>query len=179
MIIGFDVLLPRVRKNEIIANLSERELSNPEGVGFDLRAAEIYKIKSSGFVGVTERETPDVELICKYEEGSIVETTLQPNEYYLVKIMEEICLDPDMVGFFHPRSTLFRSGVVLQTGVQPPGYRGCPTFGIHVAGMFPFRLEMGARIAHINIHKVDGESSSYRGQWEGGRVTTDGKEGQV
>lgn len=179
MIIGFDYLLPRVRNNEIISNLAERELNNPEGAGFDLRADEIYRIKSAGFVGVTERETSEIELVGKYHCDETVEVTLEPNEYYLVKIIEEICLDSDMVGFFHPRSTLFRSGVVLQTGVQAPGYKGCPTFGIHVAGKYPFRLEMGARVAHINILRIDGDSSNYRGQWQGGRVTTEGKEDQV
>lgn len=179
MVIGFDVLLPRVRKDEVISNLSERELNAPEGVGFDLRADEIYKITSEGYVGIAERQTPDIELIGKFEEGKGIEVTLQPGEYYLVKIMEEIELDPDMVGFFHPRSTLFRSGVVLQTGVQPPGYKGCPTFGIYVAGKYPFRLEMGARVAHINILRIDGGSTNYRGQWQGGRVTTEGNEKQV
>jgi dUTP pyrophosphatase len=104
---------------------------------------------------------------------------LLSGEYYLVKIIEEITLDEDMLGVFHPRSTLFRSGVVLETGVHPPGYSGAPTFGIHVAGPYPFKLELGSRIAHINIFRIEGKSSLYRGQWQGGRVTTDKKETQV
>ena len=38
MIIGLDLLLPRVRNGELITPLAERELNNPEGAGFDLRA---------------------------------------------------------------------------------------------------------------------------------------------
>ena len=43
MVIGFDELLPRVRKGELIRHLSARELENPEGAGFDLRAGELYQ----------------------------------------------------------------------------------------------------------------------------------------
>jgi deoxycytidine triphosphate deaminase len=179
MVLGFDILLPRVRKGELIKNLSERELTNPEGAGFDLRAAEIYRVCSPGFLGVTERSSSDVELVERYVEGENREVILRPEEAYLVKIVEEIALDKDMLGIFHPRSTLFRSGVVLQTGVHPPGYVGAPTFGLSVIGIYPFRIELGARIAHINILKIEGSSSPYRGQWQDGRVSTDGTETQV
>lgn len=179
MILGFDVLLPRIKKGELIANLCDREINNPEGAGFDLRAGEIYKITSKGFLGVEDRQTSDVELIAKYDESTPCKITLLPDEYYIVKILEEITLDDDMLGLFHPRSTLFRSGVMMQMGVHPPGYSGAPSFGLNVISKYPFELEMGARIAHINILRIEGESSKYRGQWQGGRVSTDGKEKQV
>jgi len=35
---------------------------------------------------------------------------------------------------------------------------------------------MGARVVHITFHEVLGEGSQYRGQWQGGRVTTEGRE---
>jgi dUTP pyrophosphatase len=179
MIIGLDVLLPRVRRGELIRNLAQRELQNPEGVGFDLRVGAVYEASSSGFLGVQQRETSNVTLLATYSADTSEVITLLPSKYYLAKILEEITLDADMLGIFHPRSTLFRSGVVLQTGVHIPGYSGAPTFGIHVAGPHPFRLELGARIAHINILRIEGESSAYRGQWQGGRVSTAGLEKQV
>lgn len=179
MVLGLDILLPRVRQNELITNLSERELNNPEGCGFDLRAGELYKIESSGYLGITKRETPKVTLIAKYNKDISTEVLLQPNEYYIVKIIEEISLDPNMLGIFHPRSTLFRSGVVLETGTQPAGYKGSPSFGMYLACKFPFKLEMGARIAHINILEIQGKSFLYKGQWQSGRVTTQDEEIQI
>ena len=179
MVIGLEELLPRVRAGELITNLAQRELDNPEGAGFDLRAGEIYQLKSSGFLNIETRRTPEVELLGRYSPQTPARVLLVPREYYLVKIIEEITLDPDMVGIFHPRSTLFRSGVVLQTGVHPPGYSGAPTFGLHVAGPFSFELELGSRIAHVNILCVQGGSTPYRGQWQGGRVTTGSEERQV
>ena len=178
MVIGLNYLLPKVNNGEIIQGLSARELKKPEGVGFDLRIDELYRITSSGYLGVEERETSKVELVGKVSANkSAIE--MLPGEYYLAKTIETVALDSDMVGVFHPRSTLFRSGVVFQSGVQPPGFKGQLTFGIYVAGPHPFYLEMGARIAHINIFRVEGDSEPYRGQWQGGRVSTDGNETQV
>jgi deoxycytidine triphosphate deaminase len=179
MIIGLNILLNRIKNGELIKNLSQRDLENPEGAGFDLRAGAVYKLTSPGFLGIKDRKTSEVELIGTHNEKKPVTVTLIPGEFYLVKIIEEISLDDDMIGFFHPRSTLFRCGVVLQTGVHAPGYSGAPSFGLYVAGAFPFEMELGSRIAHINILRIEGSSSLYRGQWQGGRVTTDSRETQV
>ena len=43
----------------------------------------------------------------------------------------------------------------------------------------PFDLEMGARVLHIMFSEVSGESNLYKGQWQGGRVTTEEKEKQI
>ena len=47
------------------------------------------------------------------------------------------------------------------------------------AGPLPVVLELGCRFAHIQFFWVDGEGEQYRGQWQGGRVTTDKREKQV
>ena len=59
MVLGIKELHRLVKEKNLIANLSERELKNPEGAGFDLRIGELYEISGEGFLGVTERETPD------------------------------------------------------------------------------------------------------------------------
>ena len=38
---------------------------------------------------------------------------------------------------------------------------------------------MGARFVHVIFHEIKGSGSQYRGQWQGGRVTTRRKERQV
>ena len=78
-----------------------------------------------------------------------------------------------------PRSTLFRSGVYVFGGQVPPGYQGGLNMGILNYRDTDFRLEMGARVVHIMFSEVRGEGNMYRGQWQGGRVTTDEKETQV
>lgn len=44
MILGPKTLLELVKKKKLVENLSERELTNPEGAGFDLRLGEAFKI---------------------------------------------------------------------------------------------------------------------------------------
>ena len=58
-------------------------------------------------------------------------------------------------------------------------YKGELNFGLINLSKEPFRQEMGARVAHAMFYRVEGGGSQYRGQWQGGRATTDGRETQV
>ncbi len=179
MILGVKELLKLVKKNKLVENLSERELKNPEGAGFDLRIGELYGIKGRGFLGVDERETPEMKLVAKYENGKTVKTELQPRTYYAMKTIESVNMPDDLLAIMTPRSTLFRSGVYIFGGQTPPGYKGGLTMGIYNFRDEKFELEMGARVVHIMFFQVKGESNLYRGQWQGGRITTNKKEKQV
>ena len=179
MILGVKKLLELVKEKKLVENLSERELTNPEGAGFDLRIGELYEVKGKGFLGVEERETPEMELVAKYEEGKTQKVSLLPRTYYAFKTMENVNMPDDLLAIMTPRSTLFRSGVYIFGGQTPPGYKGGLTMGIYNFRDNQFELEMGSRVVHIMFFEVKGESSLYRGQWQGGRVATKGKEKQV
>lgn len=179
MVIGLKELLELVKDKKLVENLSERELQNPEGAGFDLRIGELYEISGQGFLGVTERETPEMKLVAKFEEGKTTEFKLTPQTYYLMKTVEDVNMTEDLLAIMTPRSTLFRSGVYIFGGQVPPGYKGGLNMGIYNFRDTDFRLEMGARVVHIMFFQVEGESNLYRGQWQGGRVTTETKERQV
>jgi deoxycytidine triphosphate deaminase len=179
MILGIRKLLKLVKEEKLVENLSERELKNPEGAGFDLRIGELYKISGKGFLGVEERETPKMELIAKYEEGKTQKVVLLPQIYYTMKTIENVNMPDNLLAIMTPRSTLFRSGLYIFGGQTPPGYKGGLTMGIYNFRDEPFELEMGSRVVHIMFFEVKGESSLYRGQWQGGRVATKRKEKQV
>lgn len=179
MIIGVKKLLELVREKNLVENLSQRELENPEGAGFDLRIGELYKISGKGFLGVDERETPEMELITKYQEGKVMKVELEPKIYYALKTIESVNMPNDLLAIMTPRSTLFRSGIFVFGGQTPPGYKGGLTMGVYNFRDVPFELEMGSRVVHIMFFQVEGESNLYRGQWQGGRVTTEKKEKQV
>jgi len=172
-------LLKLVREEKLVENLSERELVNPEGAGFDLRLGEIYRIKGDAFLGVTERQTPEIESLAKFEDGKSVKFTIMPGEFYLAKTIEKVNTPQNITINFKPRTTTFRSGLSLRTGNVAPGYCGELTFAVKNDGPVPVTLEMGCRIVHAQFHMVEGSVNSYRGQWQGGRVTTDGREVQV
>lgn len=179
MIIGVSELLRLVKEENLVEGLSERELKNPEGAGFDLRIGELYRLKGRGFLGVTERETPEMERIAFYDPNKSAFVELEPGVYYVMKTIEKVNTPLDVVILFRPRSTLYRSSVTAFTGNCAPGYKGELNFGLINFGKEPFKLEMGARMVHAMFYEVKGGGSAYRGQWQGGRATTDGREEQV
>jgi len=191
MILGPKALLKLVKKINLVEGLSERELTNPEGAGFDLRLGEVYKISGDAFLGETERKTADIELVAKYEapvrhsgkrSASRIKPntiTIKPGDYFLVTTIESVNTPLDLTINFKPRTTTFRSGLFLRTGNVAPGYKGKLTFGLKNEGPIQVTIEMGARFVHAQFEEVLGEGNQYRGQWQGGRVAAKKREVQV
>lgn len=179
MILGPAELLKLVKSKQLVSNLSQRELTNPEGAGFDLRVGEAYTIKGNAFLGETERETPEIELKTAYNENEKKSITLKPGDFYIFKTIESVNLPEFLTANFKPRSTTFRSGLFIRTGNVAPGYNGPLNFAVKNEGPVEVTIEMGARIIHIQFEEVMGGGNMYRGQWQGGRTTTDKKETQV
>lgn len=179
MVLGPKLLLDLVKKKKLVENLSERELTNPEGAGFDLRLGEAYKISGKAFLGITERHTADIVPVVKYVQNKKSSLKIKPGEFYLVKTIEDVNMPEDLTASITPRSTTYRSGLYLRTGNVPPGYCGGLTFGLKNEGPITVEIEMGARFVHIQFSEVAGGGNMYRGQWQGGRVTATKKEKQV
>ena len=177
--IGTKELLELVNEKNLVENLCDRELQNPEGAGFDLRVGEVFIIEGGeAFLGEFERHTPKAGSIARYKEKKDI--ILKPGDFVLVKTIEKVNLPEDIAAIFRPRSTLQRCGIGLFTATASPGYSGELTFGMCNLGQNDFRLELGARFIHIIFFKTTDNVSEYRGQWQGGRVSTDGeKEFQV
>jgi deoxycytidine triphosphate deaminase len=177
MIISPKQLLKLVKSKKLVEGLSERELTNPEGAGFDLRLGEVYKISGKAFLGETHRQTPDIESIAKFGKHKSIK--IKPGDYFLVKTIEKINLPLELSAVILPRTTTFRSGLFLRTGPVQPGYEGELTFGLKNEGPITVEIEMGARFAHVLFHEIKGTGSRYRGQWQGGRVSATKREKQV
>lgn len=190
MLLSAKKVLELSEKYKLVDGLSEREKTNPEGVGIDFRVGEVFSIEGEGYLGETERKTPTSKKIADIKNGD-KEVTIKPGEFVLVKTMEKVNLpaekivvDPKheptfLVADAHPRSTLQRSGIYFRGTKTDPGYSGELTFALANLGPSPFRLEMGARFVNIVFHTVIGElSRAYEGQWQGGRVSAEKKEKQ-
>jgi deoxycytidine triphosphate deaminase len=93
--------------------------------------------------------------------------------------MEVVNIPANMVGILKPRSTLQRMGLFLRTTQIAPGYSGDLTFALKNEGPAAVKIDIGARIVHLMVAEVRGTTALYRGQWQGGRVTTTKKEKQV
>jgi len=174
MFLGVDELLKLVEEKKLVDGLCERELTNPEGCGFDLRLAEAYTISGEGYLGVEDRQTCDIETVTS--DGFLM---VKPGEFYLVKTMETVNVPENLVGILKPRSTLQRMGLFLRTTQIAPGYSGELTFALKNEGPATVKIDIGARIAHVMFSEVRGKTALYRGQWQGGRVSALKKEKQV
>lgn len=179
MVLGVDKLLELVESKKLVEGLCERELTNPEGCGFDLCLGKVHKISGNAFMGITERDSADVKLILEYNEKKKQSLVIKPGESYLVTTQEKVNMPDNLTAAMWSRGTLYRSGLVMSGGNIPPGYTGELSFLLFNAGTGEVEIEMGSRIAHIVFWEVSGQTALYRGQWKGGRITTPGKEVQV
>ena len=180
MILGIEKLRRLVKEIKLVENLCDREMNNPEGAGFDLRLGEIYELEGPGFLGVEERDTPKIKLIGNYDPAKPENFFIfKPGRYYLIKTLEKVNLPVNLSGIIFPRTTMFRSGLGLFNGVVQSGYSGELTFGVCNLGRSDIKVSFGARVVHITFQEVLGAGNEYRGQWQGGRVATKGKETQV
>ncbi len=180
-------------KYNLIENLCERELENPEGCGLDIRVGEVYKIKGSSFLGIEKRSTPKIEKIADVkEDGEGKKITMNPGDYFLVRTIEKVNTPKDKIDIedgmpsrylmpvVYPRSTLQRCGIKLLATKTDPGYSGNLIFGLANLRNEKFEFELGARMFNIVFEPVIGEiKRAYEGQWNNGRVSTNGTERQV
>lgn len=181
-VLGLKQVIERVKKDKLVENLGERELNNPEGVGIDLRIGEIHKITEGGaFIevdgppagGLGKRKGVKTELIAKFNPDSETqeEVLIEPGEYYLFGTVEKVNTPQDLMPMIYPRSSLFRAGVLLLNSKTDPGYSGFLTMGLTNLSKFPLKLQMGARVCNMVFYKIEGETVSYRGQHQGGRIS--------
>lgn len=170
-------LLPEIRAGRVILNLGDRDLNNPEGVGFDLRLNSLLRIRGgTGSLRVETRRTPATEDAVPDSDGLF---NLQPGASYLASTCETFDLPDGLAAQFFPRSTLFRSGVIFQSSILPPGYIGPMTFAIYNSTEAAFELQRGARFAHAVFLLVSSTATKYRGQWQGGRISQPDDERQI
>lgn len=179
MVIGIERIKQLIRENKLVENLDRRELENPEGAGLDLRLGELFKIKGETYLGIEKRKTVEHHSVAKFNQSRSNTFTIKPGEFYLMQTVEKVNLPDNVVAVPYPRSTLFRSGIWLLSTQVAPGYKGILTFALKNMGESKFKVEMGARVAHIIFYEIAGKGASYRGQWQGGRVTTKDEEVQV
>jgi deoxycytidine triphosphate deaminase len=180
MFLGIDELLDFVKNKGLVENLSSRELENPEGTGFDLRVGTIsvFTGDDKALLTVDKRKTPSSKVLASISQGNQI-VSIESGQYVLATTLERVSMPDFLVGIIRPRSTLYRSGIILSSGQVNPGYIGELTFGVYNASPYPFSLEMGARIAHILFGCVEGKARSYKGQWQGGRISTESIETQI
>lgn len=186
-VLGIHKVLELIEKEKLVENLGARDLSNPEGVGVDLRMGEAHQIteggafiEADGSAGLGKRKGVKTKMIGKFQEGSETqdEIEIKPGEYLLISTIETINTPKNLMPMVYSRSSLFRAGLLLLVTKTDPGYRGPLTMGLRNLSEFSVRLQMGARVCNIVFYQIEGEGVEYRGQHQGGRISF-GEEKQV
>lgn len=186
-VLGIHKVLELIKSDKLLENLGARDLSNPEGVGLDLRMGEAHRIieggafiEADGTAGLGKRKGVKTEMIGKFHEGSETqeEIEIKPGEYLLISTVEQVNTPKSLMPMVYSRSSLFRAGLLLLVTKIDPGYRGTLTMGLRNLSEFPVRLQMGARVCNIVFYQIEGEGVEYRGQHQGGRISF-GEEKQV
>ena len=179
MILGVDKVLELIKNKKLIEGLDKKEI-NFEGCGVDLRIGEIYEMNDdTGFLHIKTRKTPNFKLIAKYKKDKSKKVKLKPEKTYSATTIETINTPTDLFGWFIPRSTLYKCGIIVQGVRTDPGYKGKFSFNMINTSKKSFEIEMGARIANMVFHKVEGKSNLYKGQWQGGRAFIAKEEKQI
>jgi deoxycytidine triphosphate deaminase len=187
-LLGLKQVLERVKTDNIIENLGDRDLTNPEGVGLDIRLGGIFKIteggaflEADGIAGQGMRKGVKTEQLAEFKLGNETQEdiVIKPGQYYLVQTYEKFNVPMDLMPHIYPRTSLFRAGLLLLVGKPDPGYSGQLTFGLTNLSPFEVKLQMGTRFCNVVFHEIAGETVSYRGQHQGGRVTPEQAERQV
>ena len=180
MILGPKKLLQLVKTKKLVEDLDKRELTTPEGAGFDIRLGEVHKLDGGkAFLGITHRETPKIKTVAVYNPKKSTIYTIKPGEFVLMSSIETFNIPLSITVNFKPRTTTFRSGLIIRTGNVAPGYCGKVTFAAVNEGTVPVTMELGCRFAHAQFYLVEGGGTQYKGQWQGGRVTTKNRERQI
>ena len=161
MILGREEILKRVKNENLIENFCEQCLQQ---AGYDLRIKTAYYIEGSPSLLKEKRILPNVTEI-KTEK-----IVLEPNEYVLIETVEKVNMPLDLIALVFPRTTLFRMGASLRTGVVDPGYKGTLTFGLKNESDLRIKIEKGARVAQIIFIKTIGKTVEYKGKYQGGKV---------
>src|SRR3989338_7064002 len=179
-------------KYNLIKDLAERELNNPEGSGIDLRVGSVNKIIGDSLLAADgssrERYSPKLELVGDIEKDGNKIIVMKPGEFFLVTTIETVHAPAEKINYDNmfppgylipkvwPRSSLQRGGVSFHATKTDPGYKGQLTFGIKNQGDQEFKFELGARMFNIEFEPVIGEiKRAYAGQHQGGRVTSGGQ----
>lgn len=180
MVLGHSELKKLIKSVNLITGLSERDQKDPEGCVFDLQLSKIYELKGRAFLGIDERETPELVEVASYDPKKRTSFIFQPGKYYMTKTVEVVNIPSNIAAIVKPRTTTFRSGLYLRAGFINPGYNGTLDFAIKNEGSIPVEVELGSRFAQIFFMEVKGEAvHTYRGQWQGGNSNTRGVEKQI
>lgn len=135
-------------------------LINPFDVGQIQAATYDFRVGAQGAT------TSSKKLVDIKSNGFIL---LQPGDFGVVTVMEELRLGPQYVGRFGLRSKYARKGLIATTGPQiDPGYHGKLILGITNLTPRPISLPYKDDFVSVEFHRLEEPSTKpYSGPYQG------------
>lgn len=132
-----------------------------------LQAAS-YDLSMSNKIAVFKKQVRTIDLMCQSSVDSIYEQkeitpdgyVLNPNEYILVSVCEEINIPANLIAHIRPRTRFTRLGVCISAQHCNPGYSGILQLGIYNASPNAIILRPELRIAQIIFEELKSEPSA-------------------
>jgi dCTP deaminase len=152
MILNAQQIIATQKSGDI--SISPFEESQVQAASYDLR------------VGQSGATTSTKKLVNIKETGYIL---LQPGDFAIVTVLEEIRLGPQYAARFGLRSKYARKGVIATTGPQiDPGYRGRLILGLTNLTPRPISIPYKDDFITIEFHRLETPTSKpYDGPYQG------------
>lgn len=160
----------------LIENLIDQNMQIKEN-GVELTIGNVFTPKESGIIDFDNT----IRYVCQYEtiypitinikirddtEKSIVGYQLKEGTY-IVKLHEKVNIPKNMIALIRGRSSLFRNGVTVKSGVWDSGYSGRGSITMTVENPHGVILTKDARICQMYFAMTDKETDGYRGIYQG------------
>lgn len=147
----------------------DQEQIQPNGV--DLTVAHVERFTGAGGVW---RQGKLLATSREIQPEGVEGTWILPPGAYLVTFAEAVDIPNNMMAYLHPRSTLLRCGVTLETAVWDAGYRGRGQSLLVVHNPHGFALQPYARIAQMTFHRLTKRvDEGYHGSYQGEHLTSE------
>ena len=126
-----------------------------------------YDLSMSNKIAVFKKQVRTIDLMDQsaidgtYEEKELTSAgyVLDPGEYILATVVEEVKIPTNMIAHIRPRTRFTRLGVLVSAQHCNPGYAGILQLGIYNASPNAIILKPELRIAQIVFEELKSEPS--------------------
>lgn len=155
-----------IQRGVIRSLLSAEIQAQPCGVDMTLR--RVLRWTSPGVVDFENhyRRTADTAEIPFTEEGNEKVVHLATGAY-LVEFNEIVAVPLNLMGQLFVRSSLFRSGALINAGVMDSGYEGAVGGLLQILNPHGLILHRNARLAQFVFYELAESVEGYKGVYQG------------
>ncbi|KAK2855660.1 hypothetical protein FQN49_004967 [Arthroderma sp. PD_2] len=132
-------------------------------VDLDNSQRQAASTKEIAFVSTETPALSDTAETSKANHGAVH----LPQGSYLVEFNETVSVPLDVMGQLFVRSSLFRSGALMNAGVMDSGYNGSVGALLQVLNPSGLRLYKNARLAQFVFHQMSEPVDGYKGVYQG------------